>query len=105
MTHDLEPGDFLYQSDQELFLCVTNVTDDEVQFAVHGWRNIGADRVDEYIESNRSNIHKDIESALLEEGDESDKKQFNQLKQLFSVYEHSDVPENGPHERFALDET
>jgi hypothetical protein len=104
MTHDLEPGDFLYQSDQELFLCVTNVTDDEVQFAVHGWRNIGKDRLDDYINDSRSRVYNENIEDALGDGDET-KTQLNQLKQLFSVYSNADLPDDGPNDEFAMEES
>jgi len=36
---DLTAGDFLYQSDQELFLVVVDETEDSYVFAAHGWRD------------------------------------------------------------------
>lgn len=104
---ELEPGDFLYQSDQELFLVVIEETQDSYMFAVHGWRNIGKDRIDEYIEDSRSKVHKqdDIEELINDKGGEKTQRQFNKLKQLFGVYEQADIPDDGPHTDFALDET
>lgn len=104
---ELSPGDFLYQSDQELFLVVIEETDDSYVFAAHGWRDIGKDRIEEYIEDSRSKVHRqdEIESVIMEKGDSDDKQQLNKLKQLFAVYEDSDIPDDGPHKKFALDET
>lgn len=103
---DLSAGDFLYQSDQELFLVVTGETDDSYTFAVHGWRDIGKERIDGYIDDSRSKVHKrgEIEQLISENGDESTEKHFNKLKQLFSAYETADIPEEGPHRDFALTE-
>lgn len=103
---NLNPGDFLYQSDQELFLVVVEETDDSYVFAAHGWRDIGKDRIDEYIEDSRSKVHKqdEIEELISNEGDEDVKKTFNKLKQLFAVYEDNDVPTDGPHTEFSLED-
>lgn len=103
---DLSAGDFLYQSDQELFLVVTGETEDSYTFAAHGWRDIGKDRIDEYIEDSRSKIHRqgEIEQLIDENGSDDTEQQFNKLKQLFSVYEQMDIPDEGPHDDFALEE-
>jgi hypothetical protein len=103
---DLSKGDFLYQSDQELFLVVIDDSDDSYMFAVHGWRDIDKERIDEYIEDSRSKVHRqdEIEDLISEKGDTDTKRQFNKLKQLFAVYENADIPENGPQEDFALEE-
>ncbi len=103
---DLSAGDFLYQSDQELFLVVTGETEDSYTFAAHGWRDIGKDRIDEYIEDSRSKIHRqgEIEQLIDENGDSSTEEQFNKLTQLFRVYEKADIPSDAPHRDFALEE-
>jgi hypothetical protein len=106
MTHNLEPGDFLYQSDQELFLVVVERGEESFKFAVHGWRDIDTERVEEYIEDSRSNMHEqdEIEGEISENGDDETREQFNKLKQLFSVYEQADLPDEGPQEDFTLEE-
>jgi hypothetical protein len=103
---DLSAGDFLYQSDQELFLVVTGETEDSYTFAAHGWREIGKDRIDEYINDTRSKVHQqgEIEQLIDENGDQSVEEQFNKLKQLFSVYETANIPDAGPHSEFSLEE-
>lgn len=103
---DLSAGDFLYQSDQELFLCVTGENDGSYNFAVHGWREIDKERIDEYIENSRSKVHRqnEIENLIDEKGDDSKKEQFDKLKQLFNVYEDVELPKNGPNDDFALKE-
>lgn len=102
----LKTGDFLYQSDQELFLVVTGETDDGYTFAAHGWREIGKDRIDEYIDDSRSKVHKqeEIDQLISAKGDDSTQQQFNKLKQLFSVYQNTELPEDGPNVDFALEE-
>lgn len=103
---DLTVGDFLYQSDQELFLVVTGETEESYSFAVHGWREIGKSRIDEYIDDSRSKVHKqdEIDNLINEKGSQSTQQQFNKLKQLFSVYQNVDLPSNGPNTNFALEE-
>lgn len=103
---NLDAGDFLYQSGQELFLCVAEDHDDSILFAVHGWREIDKDRVQDYIDSDKSTVHRQqvVEDIVEEEGDDDTKRQFNKLKQLFAVYEDGELPEDGPHEQFKLEE-
>jgi len=98
---ELSPGDFLYQSDQELFLVVMGENEESYKFAVHGWRDIDKERLDEYIEDSRSKVHK--QDTFEDEVDDDEK--LNKLKQLFKVYEKAELPESGPPEDFALDET
>jgi hypothetical protein len=102
----LEPGDFLYQSDQELFLCVIENGENSITFAAHGWRDIDKERIDEYIDDSRSKVHtqESFEEIVEEQGDESTKNQFNKLKQLFAVYRNADIPSDGPHDEFAFEE-
>jgi hypothetical protein len=103
---NLSTGDFLYQSDQELFMVVVEDNDDSMKFAVHGWRDIDKERVDEYIDDGRSKIHKqsEIETLIDEKGDSETREQLNKLKQLFSVYRQADIPDNGPQEDFKLED-
>lgn len=98
---ELSSGDFLYQSDQELFLVVMEENEESYKFAVHGWRDIDKERLDEYIEDSRSKVHK--QDTFEDEVDDGEK--LNKLKQLFKVYEQAELPETGPPEDFALDET
>jgi len=98
---ELSAGDFLYQSDQELFLVVMEENDESYKFAVHGWRDIDKERLDEYIEDSRSKVHK--QNTFEDKVDDDEK--LNKLKQLFKVYEQAELPDSGPSEDFALDET
>lgn len=104
MSPDLEKGDFLYQSDQELFLVMIDETDDEFIFAAHGWRTIDKNRVKEYVEDDRSKVHEQakLEKLIDEKGDEETEAQFNKLKQLFAVYEQAEIPREGPQNSFQL---
>jgi hypothetical protein len=106
MSPKLEEGDFLYQSDQELFLVVIDEIDDEYIFAAHGWRTIDKSRVKEYIEDDRSKVHEQekLEKLVDEKGDDQTEAQFNKLKQLFAVYENADIPRGGPQNSFQLED-
>lgn len=108
---DLSAGDVLYLSEQELFLVVIREEDDSYRFAVHGWRNIGKDRVDQYVRNNHlqpysEELHHQREvERLVEDAEEGEaERQFNKLMQLFSVYEQADIPEHGPHVDFAMNQ-
>lgn len=104
---NLSEGDFVYQSDQELFLVVTGETDTSYKFAVHGWREIGKDRLDEYLSHDNGKLHKqDSVSEIVEnEGDEDQQQNFEQMREMFAAYTDADLPEYGPHEEFALDDS
>lgn len=103
---DLNPGDYIYQSDQELFLVVIDETEDSYVFAAHGWRDIDKDRLDQYIQDSHSKVHSqdEVESMIDDEGGDKTQQQFNKLKQLFAVYEKADIPGEGAHTDFALEE-
>lgn len=103
---DLNVGDFLYQSDQELLLVVTGETDGSYTFAAHGWRKIDKERIEEYIEDSRSKVHRQstVEDIIEEKGDEETKNNFDQLKQLFNVYKRAELPEDGVQSEFTLEE-
>lgn len=103
---DLSPGDVVYQSDQELFLVVIEEHEKSYRFAAHGWREIDKSRIEDYLEDSHSKVHSqsDIERIIEEKGNEQTKRHFNKLKQLFAVYEEMNVPDEGPHTDFVLDE-
>lgn len=103
---DLKPGDFLYQSDQELFLVVIEEKEDSYSLAAHGWRDIDKDRIEEYIEDDKSKVHRqqEIEKLIEEKADEEEKQKFEQLIELFEVYDGANIVEDGPQSDFALEE-
>jgi hypothetical protein len=104
-TLDLEPGDFLYQSDQELFLVVMEEREDSYLLAAHGWRNIDKDRLEEYLDVERSKLYEQssIEKLIEKEADADEQESFEQLHQIFQQYD-SDMEDSGPHEDFALED-
>lgn len=103
---DLEPGDFVYQADQELFLVVTAETDNGYRFAVHGWREISHSRLDEYIGGKHGKLHKqeDIEQIIEEEADDSTKQNFDRLRELFESYNPQNIDQEVA-EDFAMEDT
>lgn len=104
---ELSPGDFLYQSDQELFLVVIEEKENHYVFAAHGWREIDKGRLDGYIEDERSTIYteEEVEKLVDEKGNEDEQEQFSKLKELFEVYKGIDIVDGGPQTEFALDDT
>lgn len=89
MSDDLlEPGDFLYQTDQELFLVVMEERDESYLFSVHGWRDIGQERIKEYLEGHHGKLftEDDFETVIDEEADEEIQESYERLNELFDEY-------------------
>lgn len=104
---DLERGDFVYQSDQELFLVVSSELEDGYRFSVHGWREISNERLTEYLDHENGRLHHgdDITELVLSEGEDSVIESFEKLAESFEVYQDIDMSENGPEADFAMDDT
>lgn len=104
---ELEEGDFVYQSDQELFLVVIDQDEDSYSFAVHGWRNIDKERLSEYIDHQNGKLYRQdqITELVENEGDAETKEHFSKLQELFASYKDIDLEEEGPHTDFILDDT
>lgn len=104
---ELEPGDFLYQADQELFLVCIEDRDDEVEFAVHGWRTIDKKRLAEYLDADKPIVH--TEEQVMDVIDESDdpkaEEKFGWLKEIFEQYGRVEMEEGSAHSDFSLDDT
>ena len=103
---DLSVGDYVYQSDQELFLVVTDVREDSYKFAVHGWREIADYRLDEYLEGDQGQLykHEEVKSEIEQRDDPDVSRKFKKLTELFSVYRDG-LSDDGPHTKFTLDDT
>lgn len=103
---DLQPGDFVYQADQELFLVVMDEDKDSYQFAVHGWRDIDKERLDEYIDHQSGKLYRQhqVEDLIESEGNADTKQKFNLLKRLFAAYGAGEFTDEGPHTDFALED-
>lgn len=104
---DLKKGDFVYQSDAELFLVVTGETENQYEFAAHGWRNIDKERLDEYLSHDNAKLNKqeDVIEHVEEKGDTETKEQFQKLLKMFNAYADSEFEDGFPHENFTLRDT
>jgi hypothetical protein len=104
---ELEAGDFVYQSNQELFLVVMEENDNSYVFAVHGWREIDKDRLDGYVEREDGRLFKqdDVDTVIDENADDDTTEHYERLREFFSQYSNADFPDSGPHTEFTLDDT
>jgi hypothetical protein len=107
MPPELSVGDFVYQADQELFLVVIGEEEESYRFAVHGWREIGKDRLDEYISHNSGELHSaDIIDEMVEDKASNDVTEtYEKMKKMFESYEYIELEAEGPHTEFILDDT
>lgn len=105
-TLDLDAGDFLYQSDQELFLVVMEERDDSYKLAVHGWREIGKNRLQEYTDGENGKLHRqaDVDDVIEQDADDDTAESYEQLYSLFDLYTDG-ISDDGPSEEFALEDT
>lgn len=104
---DLSEGDFVYQSDLELFLVVTGETENTYQFAAHGWREIDKERIDEYLSHENAKLtgQDEIIELVEDKGDDEVKKQFEKLLKMFNAYADHDFEDGFPHENWTLSDT
>jgi len=102
---DLEPGDFLYQVHQELFLVVVEEREDSYLFSVHGWRDIDKSRAANYVKGEPGTLHSQdqFEQVVEEQADEETAANYEKLKELFEQYS-KDFDADGPAETFAMDD-
>lgn len=103
----LEPGDFLYQADQELFLVCIEDREDEIEFAVHGWRTIDKNRLESYLDADKQVVHTEehVREVVEESDDDSAGEKLDWLTDIFEQYERVDIEEESAHSDFALDDT
>lgn len=111
---DLEPGDFLYQADQELFLVCIENRDDEVEFAVHGWRTIDKERLEHYVDpdgdfwkglDDEFHTEEEVRRVVQEADDPNGEQKLDWLMEIFAQYKEADIEEESAHSDFALDDT
>jgi len=104
---DLEAGDYLYQADQELFLVCIADREDEVEFAVHGWRTIDKDRLNKYLDADKPVIHTEdqVENVIEDADDPNAREKLDWLSGIFEQYERGEIPESSEHEEFSLEDT
>lgn len=103
---DLSKGDFVYQSDQELFLVAIDASEESYTFVVHGWREIGKDRLDEYLDHQNGKLfsEEELQSLVDEEGDDTDKQNFGQLLDLLEPYKDINVEDEQMIEDYAFED-
>lgn len=103
---DLEPGDFLYQADSELFLVVMEETENSYRMAAHGWRNIGKQRLDEYVNGKNGKLFTQdhVDQIVEEEADADAKEIYDELTTMFEMYD-GEFEDDGPHTEFPLEDT
>lgn len=103
---DLDIGDFVYQSDQELFLVCIGEDDDSYRFAVHGWRSIDKERLNEYIDHQNGKLYQqsEIDELVETEGDDETKQHYDELQELFDAYSEIAFAEDGPHTDFIMED-
>jgi len=101
---DLSKGDFVYQTDQELFLVVIDEGDESYTFAVHGWREIGKERLDEYLDHQNGKLFSEdqLTSLIEDEGDDDDIENFSRLLELINAYKDVDVDADQMLDDYAL---
>jgi hypothetical protein len=104
---DLSPGDFVYQSDQEIFLVCIDESENSYKFAVHGWRDIDKERLDEYVSHENGKLYRqrDVTEMVEQEGEEAAQQHFDEMREMFSVYAGTDLSDEGPHTDFSLEDT
>lgn len=106
VVDNLEPGDFFYQADGELFLVVISNNENDIEFAVHGWRTIGKDRLNDYLDAEKPIIHteRQVESVVDEASDEEAEKKLDWLREIFEQYEDADLSDSA-HTDFSMEDT
>lgn len=104
---DLSEGDFVYQSNQELFLAVIGESENSYQFAVHGWRDIDKERLDEYISHDNGKLYQqdDVTEFVEEEGESEEIEHFQQMREMFETYAELELADEGPHTEFSFDDS
>lgn len=111
---DLEPGDFLYQANQELFLVCISSNESEVEFAVHGWRSIDKDRLNHYLDPEEDfwgdfddEIHTEeqVQKVIDQADDPNAQEKLDWLKEIFAQYADTDISQESAHSDFSLDDT
>jgi len=107
IVEELGPGEFLYQADQELFLvCIAN-REDEIEFAVHGWRTIDKERLDKYLDAEKPVVHTEdqVRDVIDAADDPNADEKLDWLKDIFEQYKVADIEQDSAHSDFALDDT
>jgi hypothetical protein len=103
----MEPGEFLYQSDQEIFMVVIEENDDSYVFAVHGWREVDKNRLESYLAENGGTLYTEHDTRVTveEHGTDEQLKHYEEMVKFFRMYADADTSGDGPHTTFGSDET
>lgn len=103
----LEPGDFLYQADQELFLVCIEDREDEIEFAVHGWRTIDKSRLNDYLDADKPVIHTEdqVRDVIEEADDPKAEEKLDWLRSIFDQYRDAEIEQESAHSDFSMDDT
>lgn len=103
---ELDKGDFLYQANEEIFLVCIENREDKIEFAVHGWRTIDKERLDQYLDAEKPVIHteNEVEEVIerVDDPDASDK--YDWLTEIFEQYSESEIEDESAHEDFSLED-
>lgn len=104
---DLEPGDFVYQANEEIFLVVMETNENNIEFAAHGWRTINRDRLDSYLEADIPVMHtaEEVREVAMSSDDPKAAQKLTWLEDLFAIYAEADIEEDSAHSDFALEDT
>lgn len=91
VVDDLEAGDFLYQANEEIFLVVIENKEDNIDFAVHGWRTIDKDRLRRYLDADNPVIHTEeqVEEVVANVDDPEADEKMEWLRGVFEQYEQN----------------
>ncbi len=102
---DMEPGDFLYQSDQELFYVLMRESDHSYLFSVHGWRDIDKERAVEYVDGEHGKLYREeqIEQVMEDEASDEATENYEKLKKLFRRYSKN-FDDSGLAENFSMED-
>lgn len=103
----LEPGDFLYQADSELFLVVIDENDESVEFAAHGWREIDKERLDSYLDEEKPILQTEgqVRDVVRQSDDDNAFEKLEWLTNIFETYAENDISSESEHKEFMLDDT
>jgi hypothetical protein len=104
---DLEPGDYLYQANSELFLVCIENNEHSIDFAAHGWRTIDKERLSDYLDADKPVMHTEeqVKEIIEEVDDPKAMEKLNWLEGIFEKYKHGEINEQSSHSEFSLDDT
>lgn len=94
LADELGEGDWLFQPDREMFYVVTDKSNGQLTFALHGWVSIGTERLENYLNGDDSADGKFLltEEEMREKVDDPEAEEhLDKLKDMvFTVYAEPD---------------